>query len=122
DDPWIQWIIADELADRGNEVMTASDGIEALECLRQTRPDVIVLDLVLPRLDGWEFANRYRQVTDGTVIPMVVVSAARQAHFPALSSGVATFLRKPLDIEQLASSVAQLGEARQTLADAQANV
>ncbi len=59
DDPWIQWMIADDLADRGHTVMTACDGGEALERLRETLPDVIVLDLMLPRLDGWEFVDRY---------------------------------------------------------------
>jgi chemosensory pili system protein ChpA (sensor histidine kinase/response regulator) len=85
DDPWIQWMIADDLADRGYEVVTAQDGAEALQHVREVRPDVIVLDL--PRLDGWELANRCRAVAGGAAIPIVVVSAARNPELPDASCG-----------------------------------
>jgi len=52
DDPWIQWMIADDLADRGYEVITAQDGLEALAHVTEIQPDVIVLDLMLPRSSG----------------------------------------------------------------------
>src|SRR5438034_3367593 len=54
DDPWIQWMIADDLTDRNYDVKTASDGVEALAQLAEVRPDVIVLDLILPRSSGWD--------------------------------------------------------------------
>src|SRR6266702_3485367 len=60
DDPWIQWMIADDLADRDYDVKTASDGVEALAQLAEGRPDVIVLDLILPRSSGWDVVERYR--------------------------------------------------------------
>jgi chemosensory pili system protein ChpA (sensor histidine kinase/response regulator) len=107
DDPWIQWIIADELADRGNEVLTARDGVEALERLRQSRPDVMILDLRLPRLDGWELARRYRSLTGGEVVPIVVVSGARAPDPPEAALGVRRYLRKPFDMEELVLAVAQ---------------
>src|SRR5262249_18358315 len=88
DDRGIQWMIADDLADRGHTVLTACDGKEALECLRGTRPEVIVLDLVLPRVDGWEFARRYRTITGGSAIPIVVVSAARVPELAATPSDI----------------------------------
>jgi DNA-binding response OmpR family regulator len=103
DDPWIQWIIADELADRGNQVLTARDGVEALERLRQSRPDVMILDLKLPRLDGWELARRYRTVTGGEVVPIIVVSV----DVPEATLGVRRYLPKPFDIEELVLAVAQ---------------
>ena len=53
-------MVADDLADRGHAVLTARDGKEALERPRESRPEVIVLDLM--RLDGWEFADRYQAV------------------------------------------------------------
>ena len=112
DDPWIQWMIADDLADRGYEIMTAQDGIEALQCIGQARPDVIVLDLMLPRSDGWELTRDYRTVTGGEVIPIVVVSAARNPHLPDASCGIRRYLPKPFDVEELARTVAQLSPYR----------
>ncbi len=108
DDPWIQWMIADDLVDRGYEVVTAQDGIEALQHVREVRPDGIVLDLMLPRLDGWELANRCRAVAGGATIPIVVVSAARNPELPDASCGIRGHIRKPFDIEELARSVAEL--------------
>jgi CheY-like chemotaxis protein len=109
DDPWIQWMIADDLADRGHTVFTASDGKEALERLQATRPEVIILDLMLPRVDGWEFVKRYPAITGGSGIPIVVVSAARNPELPAASGGTITCLPKPFDMEQLARTVTELG-------------
>ena len=65
DDAWIAWMIADDLADRGYEVSTARDGAEALRCLKITRPDAIVLDLMLPGMNGWDFVERYQERTGG---------------------------------------------------------
>ncbi len=108
DDPWIEWMIADDLADRGYETISARDGLEALERIGEVRPDVIVLDLMLPRLDGWELTREYQACTDGEVIPIVVVSAARRPNLPDASLGVRRFLPKPFDLEELARTVAQL--------------
>ena len=110
DDPWIQWMIADDLADRGYKVLTARDGKEALHRVRDRRPDIIVLDLMLPRLNGWEFVDRYQAITGGSAIPIIVVSAARRPKLPVASSGFVTWLQKPFDIEQLASTIGELGK------------
>jgi DNA-binding response OmpR family regulator len=109
DDPWIQWMIADDLADRGHAVVTARDGKEALDRVRESRPDVIVLDLVLPRLNGWEFVDRYQASTGGSAIPIIVVSAAHRPDLPVPSSGIVRWLPKPFDMEQLAATIRDLG-------------
>jgi CheY-like chemotaxis protein len=110
DDPWIQWMIADDLADRGHTVLTACDGKEALERLRGTPPEVIVLDLLLPRVDGWEFARRYRTITGASAIPIVVVSAPHAPELAATPGGIVRWLSKPFDMEQLASTIVELGK------------
>jgi two-component system, OmpR family, response regulator MprA len=112
DDPWIQWMIADDLADRGYEIMTARDGVEALERIGVARPDVIVLDLMLPRLDGWKLTRTYQTATNGEVIPIVVVSAARSSELLHPSDGVRRVLAKPFDMEELARTVAQLSPTK----------
>jgi CheY-like chemotaxis protein len=107
DDAWIAWMIADDLADRGYEVSTARDGSEALRCLQTARPDVIVLDLMLPGVTGWDFVERYQQRTGGRLLPIVVVSAAGAVPRSLEQRGVRHVLRKPFDVEQLARSVAE---------------
>ena len=106
DDAWIAWMIADDLADRGYEVSTARDGAEALRRLRPARPDAIVLDLMLPRVNGWDFVERYQERTGGRVIPIVVVSAAGAVPRLPGRKGVRNFLSKPFDVEELARAVA----------------
>lgn len=58
DAPWIRWMIADDLADRGYEIMTAHDGVEALERIGEARPDIIIVDLTLGRR-SWELTGEY---------------------------------------------------------------
>jgi DNA-binding response OmpR family regulator len=108
DDPWIQWIIADDLTDRAYDVKTASDGVEALAQLAEVRPDVIVLDLILPRSSGWDVVERYQAEAVGDVVPIVVVSAARDAAVLLAFPGVERYLPKPFDLEELAQAVDEL--------------
>jgi two-component system response regulator MprA len=107
DDPWIAWMIADDLAERGYQVTTARDGADALKRLAAARPDAIVLDLMMPGINGWEFVERYQQRTGGRAIPIVIVSAARAVSRSLEHKGVRQFLPKPFDLEQLARSVAE---------------
>ena len=107
DDPWIAWMIADDLSERGYQVTTARSGAEALKRLEAERPHAIVLDLMMPGINGWDFVERYQQRTDGRPIPIVVVSAARAVPRSFEHKGVRQFLPKPFDLEQLARSVAE---------------
>jgi CheY-like chemotaxis protein len=112
DDPWIQWMIVDDLADRGYDVVAAHDGVEALDGIAKVRPDVIVLDLMLPRSSGWDVAQRYQTITGGDAIPIVVVSVTPDPALPLAAGGTLRSLRKPFDIEQLARAVAELTDAK----------
>ncbi len=108
DDPWIQWMIADDLTDRDYDVKTASDGVEALAQLAEVRPDVIVLDLILPRSSGWDVVERYQAEAVGDVVPIVVISAARDGAVSLAFPGVERYLPKPFDLEELAQAVDEL--------------
>jgi DNA-binding response OmpR family regulator len=116
DDPWIAWMIADDLAERGYRVSTASNGLEALQLLGHARPDVIVLDLMLPDMDGWTFVERYQRATGGTRVPIIVVSAAGAVPRSMEARGVQCYLRKPFDIQELAACVDQSAPALATRA------
>jgi DNA-binding response OmpR family regulator len=116
DDPWIAWMIADDLTDRGYEVGTASNGVEALQCLENAPRDVIVLDLMLPTMHGWDFVESYRQKTGGASLPIIVVSAAGAVPRSMDMRGIRCYLRKPFDIEQLAGCVADAAVAHASTA------
>jgi two-component system chemotaxis response regulator CheY len=105
DDFGIRQILAETLLNEGFQVTSTADGLEALQHLRsRTRPmpDVIVLDLVLPRLSGWQFLADLEGDTVLGKIPVVIVSA--NTYDPAIlptAPNVVGHLVKPIDMTQL---------------------
>jgi CheY-like chemotaxis protein len=96
----VRALLVDLLHDAGYGVLQAGDGFEALHLLHQARPDLIVLDLTLPGMSGWQFLERSRQELAGIQTPVVVVSALDgQGHDPD-ALGVAAWLTKPLDADR----------------------
>src|SRR5258708_35800876 len=85
--------LKDELEYGGFDVRCASDGQVALETLQNWRPDLIALDLYLPRIDGWEFRVRQRRDPRLATIPVVAMSADPSARAAAVDSDA--FIRKP---------------------------
>ena len=109
DDPDTQEVFSTVVGDAGFEVKAVRDGREALNYLRGGgRADAILLDLMMPRMDGWQF--RRRQLADKALahIPVVVVSAARVARNSALGFGAAIFLGKPVRFEDLVGALTSL--------------
>lgn len=96
---------------RGFSVVTAADGQEAVEAAERERPDLILMDLQLPRLNGFAVARRLRQGGDGTRdVPIVIVSGHDpNRHRPlALAAGCDEYLLKPLDFDLLERTLARL--------------
>ena len=105
DDTPTATLIADELGDAGHLVDVVSNGADALESLEAYRPDLIVLDLILPVMHGWAFIERYREVTHGQEIPIVVVSAAGAVTRSMEALGVRRFLPKPFEVADLVDAI-----------------
>jgi two-component system, OmpR family, response regulator len=95
-----------ELADY--DVRGAMDGAEALETLAKWRPDVIVLDLFMPGMDGRQFLVRRSALDDLAAIPVIVVTATTASLPSAERLGVRAVLQKPHDVEQLRGLIAQV--------------
>ncbi len=109
EDEWsIRAMLAELLAHAGYGVIEAADGREALSRLREQRPDLIILDLMLPGMSGWEFLNQSREQRDRTNIPVVILSAIEgRADYPS-TLGVAAWFTKPLDVSRFLNAVEQL--------------
>ena len=126
DDRPIATMIADELGSNGHQVEIANNGQEALTSLELARPDAIVLDLMMPVLNGWAFVEQYRAHTDGQTIPIVVVSAAGAVPRSMETLGVKCFFAKPFDVQVLGLCITEmttriaLGSAGGETADAAA--
>lgn len=107
DDADLREILELALVSEGYRVATARNGAEALERLRsQTKkPRLILLDLMMPVMNGWEFRDERRQDPELADIPMVVLSAATD--FPMRASDIRAdaYLRKPLHLDRLLETI-----------------
>ncbi|HEX5503637.1 MAG TPA: response regulator [Thermomicrobiales bacterium] len=105
DDETIRYVVGEALADDGCVVRAARDGREALALLAEWRPDVILLDLMLPDMDGWAFRAAQRAAGRGADIPLVLCTASARAPAAAADLGAATILAKPFDLPDLRDAV-----------------
>ena len=104
DDNDIRATEKDLLESEGYQVEVASNGVEALEVLRHSHPALIMLDLMMPGMNGWQFMDKEREILKKEGIPVVVTTAGGTA-VPADVAGVIT---KPFSIASLLETVNSL--------------
>jgi CheY-like chemotaxis protein len=106
DDADLREMMAQLLTMEGFASATASNGREALDYLRHgARPDVILLDLMMPVMDGWEFLREQHRDHDLAGLPVIILSALDPHR--AGDTGAAVYLKKPLDFDRLVNLVRQ---------------
>lgn len=111
DNKVIRQLIRVNLELEGLEVVTAADGAECLEVVHQVRPDVVTLDVVMPRLNGLRTAARLRADPLTRDLPLAIVSACSPCEVEAgLDAGVDAFLPKPFEPAELVRLVRRLLE------------
>jgi CheY-like chemotaxis protein len=98
DDQDVQSTLHEFLKEEGYEVETANNGQEALEHLEKHRPGLVLLDLMMPVMSGWEFLERRNQDPELSKVPVLVLSAVPGS--PSVPGALA-FLRKPVDLARL---------------------
>ncbi|MCP2335018.1 DNA-binding response OmpR family regulator [Actinomadura rupiterrae] len=110
DDEVIRQLIAVNLQLEGFEVVTAVDGQDCLDKVRDVRPDVITLDVMMPRLDGWVTAVRLREDDETRHIRVVMITARAQEHDVRRGHeiGVDAYVTKPFDPNRLIQTVRSL--------------
>jgi urea transport system substrate-binding protein len=107
DDTSIRSFVEMALDSVGYAVSTAGNGSEALDVTNQLQPDLILLDMRMPVMDGWTFAKKYRQQA-GPHAPIVVITAATDAGQRAAEIDADGFLGKPFDLDDLLKLVSRL--------------
>jgi CheY-like chemotaxis protein len=110
DDPAIRSVITDVLEDRGYRVVSSTNGAEALQQLELVRPHVVILDLLMPVMHGWEFMESYFEKTDGATIPIVVVSVSPVLPRSYDRFGVRVCVGKPFQVDELIRAVEDAGQ------------
>jgi DNA-binding response OmpR family regulator len=93
------------LQNDGYSVLTAQDGLQALHLLQQQRPDLVVLDIMLPHVDGWEVCRRLRQ--GGNTVPIIMLTArgADVDRIVGLELGADDYIVKPFNPRELVARV-----------------
>lgn len=101
DDEKITSMLRRALVFEGYEVLVAGDGKEALHLMLDERPDLVVLDIMMPRLDGWEVCRRIKEAGDDTRILMLTAKDEIEDRVKGLDLGADDYLVKPFALEEL---------------------
>ena len=109
DEADLAWVEQFNLETEGYEVLVAPEGRSAIEALSSFDPDVLVLDVMLPYVDGWQVLARMREMPSARRPKVIMVSAAAGASDQAKAEeyGVGSFLAKPFDMEDLVRAVGE---------------
>jgi two-component system KDP operon response regulator KdpE len=102
DHPRVLTFIEIDLKLRGFCVLTTSSGEKALELVSSAKPDIVLLDMVMPGMDGFEVLKKLRTFTN---LPVIAFSASPGNQDPAMSAGANDFVYKPFDPDDMAKKI-----------------
>lgn len=103
DDPDIRRLVEMTVTNAGCDVTVASDGEEALERVRDSRPDLVILDVLMPRMDGWEVARALKSDPATREVPVMFLTSRGQEHdvLEGFDSGAVDYMVKPFSPREL---------------------
>jgi two-component system cell cycle response regulator DivK len=101
------YMLVRRLRRRGFEVLVAADGVQGVEAAQRVRPDLVLMDLSLPVLDGWNATRRLKEALETRQIPVIALSAHAMEgeRERALAAGCDDFDTKPVDFERLLAKI-----------------
>lgn len=115
DDPDLVEAVSQKLASKGLRVGKAYDGVEAWESIKAQRPDLVVLDVMMPRKDGYQVCSELKGSAEYRDLPVVLLTAVGSAvtsssytHQDGMMNEADDYVAKPVDLDHLAQIVAQL--------------
>jgi DNA-binding response OmpR family regulator len=106
DDAGVRDSLAHVLTSEGYQILLAGNGVEALEMTAQNVVDLVLLDLNLPKKNGWDTFEVMTQ--QNPQLPVIIITARPNQLFPALSSGAGALMEKPLDFPKLLQTIRDL--------------
>jgi signal transduction histidine kinase len=115
-------LLRDLLESRGHTVLEADNGLTALERVQTSAPDVVLLDVHMPRMDGFEVCRRLKSTIETAYIPVLLVTAlnAREHRLEGMRAGANDFITKPIDTADLVLRVRNAIQMRQLFAEIEA--
>ncbi|GCL40322.1 response regulator transcription factor [Dolichospermum planctonicum UHCC 0167] len=117
DDIGTRLSISDYLDLSGYRVITTDNGIDALSMLEKHHPDLLVTDIMMPRMNGYELVRRIRQLSEFRLLPVILLTARTkiQERILGYQSGCDLYLPKPFELEELAAAIRNLLERSQII-------
>jgi class 3 adenylate cyclase len=115
-------LLADSLETHGYEIIEAENGEQALQKIAQRSPDVILLDVMMPRMDGFEVCRRLKKDPLTAHIPILIVTALseRMERMMGIAAGASDFLTKPVDLQELTLRVGHAAHSKRLFDQLQA--
>lgn len=119
DDPLEADLLSQELADHGYKTQWAEDGEKALQLIQKSLPDLVLLDIILPKLDGFEVVKRIKANTKFRTIPVIMVTALvdMDERVKGLDSGADDYITKPFKAFELLARVRSMLRIRKMYLD-----
>jgi excisionase family DNA binding protein len=108
DDAQVRELVRVNLEFEGYVVHEAGSADEGMSAIEQAKPDLILLDVMMPHVDGWEMLRRIQEQYGAGAIPVVMFSGQVEAGAQAATSGAHAFVGKPFDLQQLIDQTKQL--------------
>jgi DNA-binding response OmpR family regulator len=107
DEPDIRLILETYLQANGFRTLTAADGIEAVEVGTTQRPDLVLLDVMMPDMSGFQVARMFKDDPTTSQIPVIMLTAKTQQsdRFWGLDSGAVAYIHKPFDLQDVLDQV-----------------
>jgi DNA-binding response OmpR family regulator len=106
-------LLADRLKSAGYEVLTAPDAMYGTQCLQRFKPDLVILDLMLPAGGGLSVLRSLRRTLQGRIVPVIILTAKQDDAYKKqiLELGVNAYMQKPYDAHELLAEVGKLAGA-----------
>ena len=111
DDPAVHDVLSSTLVKEGYRLLHARDGAEALEIMRKTPPDIVTLDVMMPKVDGWSVLGIMKSDPALEHIPVIMLTIVDDRNL-GYSLGASEFMTKPIDRERLLTLVRALHRRR----------
>ncbi len=105
DDPALVRLVSKVLTQKGYEVLSAGDGEEALRLVFTYRPELVLLDVVMPKMDGWQTCSRIRDITDVPIVMLTGKQTSEADIVRGLNYGADDYLIKPIGGKELVARV-----------------